>query len=253
MIPSVVAAEVAGPLGDALGDRFGPSTPPPRARAHRRRPPGRATSPRGRTSPSRCRSSPRTRAAGVAPRRWRPRHAVWCLADRSPAGRRHPLAEGGAGDDARRDVQEAVRVPPHGRRPAARLRGWAAGGRHRLLDAGEGVGRVRQRRAAQAARRRRVAGRPGRRRLAVPDGADRVPVAGRALDGPAHPHLHRPAVRGAGAEREGGAGRTPAARAAGGAVQRRAAVAGGPGDAGVDRGRGAGLGTVSAGGGCGTT
>ena len=105
---------------------------------------------------------------------------------------------------------------------------------------------LRQRRPAQAARRCRVAGPPAGA-LAVPCGADRVPVAGRAPDGPAHPHLHGPAVRGAGAERGGGVGRTPAGRTACGAVQRRAAMAGGSGDARVDRDGGTGSGALSTG------
>ena len=49
--------------------------------------------------------------------------------------------------------------------------------------------------------------------------------------------LTGPPVRGAGPQRRGGGGRTAAVRAPGGAVQRRAAMAGGARDARLDRNR----------------
>ena len=59
---------------------------------------------------------------------------------------------------ARRALQDRLRLPPHGRGPAARLRRPRVGRRTRLLHPAQSAGRVRERRAARAPRRHGVAG-----------------------------------------------------------------------------------------------
>ena len=150
----------------------------------------------------------------------------------SPPARRYGVRHERQDAGQRPDLQAHLRLRRDGGGPAAQP-APGAGPRHRSRNAAAAADRVRHRRLPAAARRLRVAGSlaPGGRRLAACAGDAGVPVAPRFPDGVAGAGVHGDAVPRTVAGGRARCRRAAAAGAAGGAVQRRGAVALGDADA----------------------